>query len=158
MSTQITLDFVLIARCLGALVWGIGLACFLQYQRLGQFLAHERAWLSVIIGVGGDLLLGIGAAWWQLWLIVACSSLGVIARSLNNEQAAPEPALNKYKTKWAMEETIDACGSIITALEHALSAPDDAGRVRCISTALSAAHQASRHITFARYGEPEKSK
>jgi len=156
MLTQITVDFALIARCSAALLWGILLACFLQYHSLGQFLARERTWLTVVIGVGVDLLIGIGAAWWHIWLIIAVSSLGIIVRSLSNEHADPEPALNRYKVKWALEQALDGCGSIITVLEKALSTDGDARRVRLISEALSAAHKASREITFARYGEPER--
>jgi hypothetical protein len=114
--------------------------------------------VTVVAGVGVDLLLGIGAPWWTLWLIVACSSVGIIARSLLNEHAETEPALNRYKTKWQMEDTIDRCGDVIGALEQALAAHDEATRVQHISQALTAAHQASRDITAARYGEPEKKK
>jgi len=62
MVTQITLDFGLITRCLGALCWGILLAVFLQFSRMGRFLAVERTWITVVVGVGVDLLIGIGAA------------------------------------------------------------------------------------------------
>jgi hypothetical protein len=140
--TQIPVDLVLIARCFGALLWGILLAVFLQYNKFGRFLAVERTWLTVVAGVGVDLLIGIGAAWWGLWLIVVFSSLGIIARSLLNEHQETEPALNRYKTKWQMEKALDAT--------------DDATRVQHISRALTAAHQASREITAARYGTPEK--
>lgn len=158
MMTQITLDFGLIARCLGALCWGILLAMFLQFNRVGRFLAEERTWLTVVAGVGVDLLIGIGAAWWQMWLIVVCSSVGIITWTLLNEHQETEPALNRYKTKWQMEDTIDRCGDVIGALEKALAAHDDGARVQHISQALTAAHQASRVITAARYGEPERKK
>lgn len=156
-ETQITLDFLLISRCLGGVLWGGLVAAFLQFTRMGKFIASERTWIAVIIGVGGDLVLGIGADWWVIWMIVAFSSLGVIVRSLVNEHDS-EPALNRYKTKWAMEKCVDHCGDVIGALDKALAADDEAKRVRWISTALGAAHQASREVTYARYGEPEKSK
>jgi len=156
-ETQITVDFLLISRCLGAVLWGGLVAALLQFTKLGQFIASERTWIAVIIGVGGDLLIGIGAEWWVMWMIVAFSSLGIIVRSLVNEHDT-EPALNRYKTKWAMEKCVDHCGEVIGALDKALTADGEAKRVRWISTALGAAHQASREITYARYGEPEKSK
>ncbi|MBN2005013.1 MAG: hypothetical protein JXA21_16760 [Anaerolineae bacterium] len=156
MVTQISVDLMLIGRCFTALCWGILLAVFLQFSRMGRFLAAERTWLSVVAGVGIDLLIGIGATWWQMWLIVVFSSLGIIARSLLNEHSETEPALNRYKTKWQMEDTIDRCGDVIGALEKALAATDDGARVQHISQALTAAHQASREITAARYGMPEK--
>lgn len=158
MVTQITLDFGLITRCLGALCWGILLAVFLQFSRMGRFLAVERTWITVVVGVGVDLLIGIGATWWVLWLIVVFSSVGIIARSLINEHQETEPALNRYRVKWQMEDTIDRCGDVIGALEKALAAQEDGARVQHISQALTAAHQASRGITAARYGEPEKKK
>lgn len=154
---QFSVDFLLISRCLGGVLWGGLVAAFLQFTRMGKFIASERTWIAVIIGVGGDLVLGIGADWWVIWMVVAFSSLGVIVRSLVNEHDS-EPALNRYKTKWAMEKAIDCCGNVIGALDKALAADGEAKRVRWISTALGAAHQASREVTFARYGEPEKSK
>lgn len=155
MELQIGVDLVLILRCLAGLLWGVLLACFLQFHRMGQFLAHERTWVSVIIGVGADLLLGIGATWWQLWLVVAFSSVGVIVRSLSNERQAPDPALNKYKTKWQMEEALDAIGDVITELASALALGTPEALMH-VSKALGRAHSASRNLTLARYGEPEK--
>ena len=134
------------------------MAVFLQFSRMGRFLAGERTWLAVAAGVGVDLLIGIGATWWALWLIFAFSSVGIITRSLINEHREPEPALNRYRVKWQMEDTIDRCGDVIGALEKALAAQDDGTRVQHISQALTAAHRASREITAARYGEPEKKK
>lgn len=156
MVTQILVDWELIGRCFAALSWGILLAVFLQCSRMGRFLAAERTWIAVVVGVGVDLLIGIGASWWQMWLIVTFSSVGIIARSLINERQETEPALNRYRVKWQMEDTIDRCGDVICALEKALAAQDDGARVQHISQALTAAHQASRGITAARYGEPEK--
>ena len=156
-ETQITVDFLLISRCLGAVLWGAFVAAFMQFTKMGQFIAAERTWIAVVVGVGGDMLIGIGAEWWVMWMIVAFSSLGVIVRSLVNEHET-EPALNRYKTKWAMEKAIDSCGNVIGALDKALAADGEAKRVRFVSLALGAAHQASREITAARYGEPEKSK
>lgn len=106
--------------------------------------------------MGVDLLIGITALWWQLWLVIAFSSVGIIIRSLLNEKRQSDPAVNRYKVKWAMEAVVDDCGAIIGLLEKALGVDSESKRVRLISEALSAAHKASREITFARYGEPEK--
>lgn len=148
---QLSIDFILIGRCLGAVLWGIGLACFLQFSRLGRFLASERTWVSVVIGVGGDLLLVIGAQWWETWLIVAFSSLGIIVRSLVNEHRETEPALNRYRTKWQMEDTIDAHGDVIGLLEQVLEKPNDESHA-LVSKALAQVHKAQRLMTEARYG------
>ncbi|MCK9629250.1 MAG: hypothetical protein M0R37_11765 [Bacteroidales bacterium] len=149
---QLSVDFMLIGRCLLAFLWGIGLACFLQFSRIGQYIATARTWISVVIGVGVDLLLGIGAAWWVMWLVVALSSLGVITRSLFNEHNEAEPALNRYRTKWQMEDTIDCCGSIIGLLTDALEAESADKSLAQVSKALAKAHNALRLMTEARYG------
>lgn len=153
MEMQFAVDLILIARCLGALVWGILWAVFLQYHRLGRFLVAERTWITVVIGVGVDLLLGIGATWWALWLVVVFSSVGIIARSLLNEHAQEtEPALNRYKTKWQMEDTLDECGDIIGLLDQALTAATLATAQAHVSQALAKVHHAQRLMTAARYG------
>jgi hypothetical protein len=146
MQMQFSVDLLLIWRCLGALLWGIGLACFLQFHRMGAFLAKERTWLTVIVGVGVDLLLAIGAAWWEVWLIVAFSSLGIVWRSLHNEES-DTPNVKAYKTLWAMEAALDAVGDVITELQKALETSDGLAHVSKV---------ASRSLTLARYGEAGK--
>ncbi len=150
METQITIDLVLIARSFTALLWGVLWALALQHSRLGRFLARERTWIAVVIGVGVDLLLGIGALWWQIWLVVALSSIGIIARSLLNEHREVEPALNRYKAKWALEDCIDRVGDVVRCLEHSLES-EDAERLASISQALTAAHAAGERVNWARY-------
>lgn len=152
MEMQFSVDLLLIGRCLGALLWGIGLALFLQFHRMGKFLADERTWLTVIVGVGVDMLLGIGGTWWELWLVIAFSSLGIIWRSLRNEERET-PNVKAYKTLWAMEAALDAVGDVITELQKALETSDGLAHV---SKALSRAHVASRSLTLARYGEAGK--
>lgn len=38
-----------------AVIWGGIWAVTLQYVPLGRFLAARRTWLTVVVGVGGDL-------------------------------------------------------------------------------------------------------
>lgn len=155
LEMQLSVDLLLIGRCLGALVWGILLAVFLQYSRMGQFIADKRTWLAVVLGVGADLLLGTGAAWWELWLIVAFSSVGIIARSLINERNAPEPALNAYRTKWEMQDAIDASGDAIGLLTAGLESEEAELRGKA-SKALAQVYKAQRLMTEARYGRKQK--
>lgn len=79
-----------------AIVWGALLACFLQYTALGRFLALRRTWITVVIGVGVDLLIALGLAltapwspplgqWLQTTIIIVLSSLPIIWRSIHNE-------------------------------------------------------------------------
>jgi len=149
---QIVVDFVLIGRCLLALLWGIGLACWLQFSRMGRFIATERTWIAVVIGVGVDLLLIIGATWWALWLVVAFSSLGIIVRSLLNEHRETEPALNRYRTKWQMDDTLDCHGDVIGLLTAALEETGLGESHARVSKALASIHKAQRLMTEARYG------
>ena len=41
LEMQLSIDLLLIGRCLGALCWGILWAVFLQCNRMGKFLAVE---------------------------------------------------------------------------------------------------------------------
>lgn len=157
MDVQIAVDLGVILRCLGALVWGVLWAMTIQFSRLGKFLAHERTWITVVIGVGVDLLLGIGATWWGLWLVVAFSSIGIIARSLINEHNY-SPDINSYKHKWGLEDAIDRLGDAVGHLEEALAAEGMDTSHFHVSKALAKVHQAQRLVEVARYGQPEKKK
>lgn len=69
--------------------WGGIWAAVLQFTPIGQFLAVRRTWITVVTGVGVDLLLMLLflpiQAWIQVAGIIAASSLLIIARSLYNE-------------------------------------------------------------------------
>jgi hypothetical protein len=79
-------QFVLIL----AFIWGLFWAGMLQHHPLGRFLARRRTWLTVVIGVGVDLLLLYVVLALEEWLLVVAvlglSSVGIIGRSLWNEQ------------------------------------------------------------------------
>ena len=72
-----------------ALIWGGIWALFLQWSQLGQFLAQKRTWITVVVGVGVDLVLILFVIPLDLWLrvcmMIVLSSLCIIARSLINE-------------------------------------------------------------------------
>lgn len=79
------LAFVLLA----SVVWGIAVACFIEFTELGRFIALRLTWLSVAIGLGGDFLLSIllldeagRIVWWQFVALVALSSIPVSTRGL----------------------------------------------------------------------------
>lgn len=82
---------MLFFRLFLAALWGVILALFLQHTATGRFLALRRTWITVVIGVGVDLLILLTVIPFDTWLnvcaIIASSSLGVIARSLSNEHA-----------------------------------------------------------------------
>ena len=83
--------------CLAA-VWGIVWASILQHTRKGRFLAQKRTWLTVVIGVGVDLLILLMVLPLRYWLmvvaVVALSAIGIIGRSLHNEQQETEAQIH----------------------------------------------------------------
>lgn len=84
-----------------AAVWGVLWALFLQMVPFGQFLAERRSWLTIVIGIGVDLLIAIlvldWTAWWQVLAIVAVSNLGIIARGVYNEWTEAREVIDGIK-------------------------------------------------------------
>jgi len=97
---------VFFAMFLG-LIWGILWAIFLQRHPMGQFLAVKRTWVTVVIGVGVDLLICLLvldlAAWLLVLAIIGFSSLGIITRSLHNERVEIWGILDEF-TKAGSEQ------------------------------------------------------
>lgn len=75
-----------------AMLWGFVWAAVLQYTDWGRRTARERTWITVVIGVGGNLAILYFAidpsSWWTVVAIFVASSIGIIGRSLFNERAA----------------------------------------------------------------------
>ena len=71
-----------------AAIWGVIWAAALQ-SGPGKFLAARYTWITVVVGVGVDLLIGLLVvpleAWLPLAAIVALSSIGIIVRSIWND-------------------------------------------------------------------------
>lgn len=69
-----------------AFIWGIIWAAVLSLTHLGRYLACQETWLTVVIGVGADLLLCRLFLTLRQWLsvsaVIAASSVGIILRSL----------------------------------------------------------------------------
>lgn len=72
-----------------AAMWGVIWAAVLQFSSLGRFLAARRTWLTVVVGLGCDLVLLRALLSTRDWLrvvgLIACSSAGIIGRSIINE-------------------------------------------------------------------------
>ncbi len=70
-------------------IWGVVWALILQKTYAGRFLAARMTWLTVVIGVGGDMAIVLLVIDWDLWLkvlaVIGASSVGIIGRSLRNE-------------------------------------------------------------------------
>ncbi len=78
-------DRLILALILAA-VWGAFWAGCLQYTVWGKWMAIKRTWLTVVIGVGADLLIALLVTPLDVWAkvagIVAVSSIGIVTRSL----------------------------------------------------------------------------
>lgn len=84
-----------------AFVWGAVWASFLQFNRFGRWLALKRTWLTVVVGVGVDLLivhrLVSTEAWARIVRVIAWSSLPIILRSLLNELSEALEVFSGFK-------------------------------------------------------------
>lgn len=74
-----------------SLIWGAILSAFLQFNQMGRFLAQKRTWITVVIGVGVDLIILLFIIPFRTWVkvtsIIVLSSVPIIFRSLSNELA-----------------------------------------------------------------------
>lgn len=75
-----------------ALFWSIALACALQFTEKGRWLAIRHTWITVVVGVGVDMLILLIIMPLTIWLesmtVIALSSTALIYRSLHNEHKA----------------------------------------------------------------------
>lgn len=152
--TQISVDSVLILRVTLAAVWGISLALFLQLNRWGQWAATERTYLTVIAGVGVNLIISYGADWWTYTAVTAFSSAGIIGRSLYNERHKPYVDPRKYKAIWGIEDAIALSRAAIEALTKLLAGGElAAAHVVVISRTLEKLHKLNDTLIGVRRGD-----
>lgn len=83
------LDYLYVASVI-ALIWGGVWAAALQFTAWGRFLALRRTWVTVCIGVGGDICILYFILpleeWFKVAAIIVFSSVFIIYRSLHNEE------------------------------------------------------------------------
>lgn len=95
-----------------ALAWGAIWAVFLQFHPHGQFLARERTWITVVVGIGGDLLILLFVLPVDVWIhvlaIVALSSVPIIVRSLINEQSSSQEIINVIQDQVSQQDDLGA--------------------------------------------------
>lgn len=156
---QISVDFPLIFRVLIGFSWGVGWASYLQFTKNGQFLVEERTWLTVVVGIGIDLLIafpygGGTGNWFDVAIVIAVSSIGIIIRSIYNEQKQAEINGKSYKLIWGLEDAIATSQRAIDQLTKVL----DSGQLNQadtsqISKAISTVHKLRQIVMDARRGE-----
>lgn len=87
-----------VLACILAFFWGGIWAAFLQFTRAGQFLAAKRTWITVVVGLGLDLLILLLVLPWQIWLqvffVIVFSAVLIILRSLVNEYRENEEIID----------------------------------------------------------------
>jgi hypothetical protein len=74
---------------LSAAIWGLCVAAFMQYTKIGTFLSLRLTWFITALGCGGNLLLllllldGAGrVAWWHVVAVFGMSSIGPSLRGI----------------------------------------------------------------------------
>lgn len=151
----ISIDLLLIFRVLLGFSWGFIWAAYLQFTKQGQFLVLKRTWLTVVVGIGVDLIIAYAGDWWTVAAVIAVSSIGIIIRSLWNEsQAEDDPAINSYKLKHALEDAVAVCIDLRTNLTEMLAS----GSLTDLSYQLAIVHHLHEVLLAARRGDnPPKS-
>jgi hypothetical protein len=81
-----------------AFMWGGMWAGFLQFTKPGRFLAQRRTWITVVVGVGVDVLLMLLLGptihvWPEVLGVLGASCVLIIVRSLVNEYRDSEQML-----------------------------------------------------------------
>ncbi len=93
---------------ISAFVWGVLWSLFLQLHPLGRFLVVKRTWITVVIGVGMNLLIALMVlefhAWVTLVVIFAFSSVGIITRSMLNEFECTRGEINDIRQETVRQE------------------------------------------------------
>lgn len=151
----LSIDLLLLLRICLAFLWGFSWAGYLQYTRQGQFLVLKRTWITVVIGVGVDLLIAYAADYWTVVLVISVSSFGIIFRSLWNEsQGEEDPNMNSHKLKYALEDGIAVTKDLISNLTEMLAE----GNLTSLSYQLAILHHLHEVLLAARRGDnPPKS-
>ncbi len=145
MPLQISIDSLWIIRTLLGLLWGIGYALFLQKIPSGRQLAADLTWLSVVIGVGVDMLISFGGTYYTVLSVISASAIGIIVRSLYNESNG---ANHPYKLIGGIEDATANVLGIITTIERGLEHETAPGAI--MSKALGLAHKAHENLKTAR--------
>lgn len=148
---QISIDSLLILRLVGAFVWGFIWAIFIYKARSGISLRQDHTWVTVVIGVGVDLLVSFQADWWTVAAVIALSSVGVIGFSTFYPHKDESPT--GYKIIGYIEDATALCLRTIRDLEEALDASENGKMSLALSKVLANIHKAHALMVMARGGE-----
>ena len=157
---QISVDLPLIFRVSLGILWGALWAVFIQFNRHGKFLAEERTWITVVIGVGIDLLIaypwgGGQGDWFTVAIVISTSSIGIIVRSLANERKQADLNPKSYKLIWGILDAIALTQDAIDQLTRLLETGAELGKAEAvrINKTLGILHRLKNTIANARRGD-----
>jgi hypothetical protein len=106
------MDRLMLIALILAFVWGGVWAAFLQFTVAGQFLAKRRTWITVVVGVGGDMLIALLCIsfgdWARMGMIIALSAVAIIVRSLFNEWYETNEIIRAFKNKDRQQDDLGA--------------------------------------------------
>lgn len=156
---SISVDSVLILRITLAILWGGGFAAFLQFHHWGKWLVEERTWMTVVAGIGVDMIIAFHnhIVWWTIMTVIAGSFIGILVRSLYNEKYG-EINTNKYTVKQQIENAIAYSRAAIEMLEKLLDNGERLAEVHVtvVSRTLGKLHRVNDTLITIRRGEPTK--
>jgi hypothetical protein len=93
---------------IAGLIFGTAYALFLEFHPFGDFLAKQRTWLSVVVGVGGCLLIArwrIPAENWNvIFISFLTAGLPIIIRSLRHEQRDWRDTVREIREVFEIDE------------------------------------------------------
>lgn len=151
-----SIDLALILRLFGALAWGAAYAIFLQLHPLGKFLVRFRTWVTVVIGVGVDLGIAYPGDWWTVAAVIAVSSVGIIARSLFNEEKTQRGKRMPDKTLYSIMDAIALSKGLIERLEKLIKKGGKDTQDLEIAAIVTIAYQIKEKCQHAQAGEYEE--
>lgn len=154
LPVTISVDLVFFLRIFAAFCWGILYALFLQHHRIGKYWARERTWVAVVVGIGVDFIIAINGDWLTVLAVTAVSAIGIIGRSLSNEQKGG--SFHRNKVLWNLEDAIALCIKQAELLHDILSNGKRDTEALSISQAVSLTHQIKEKLVNARKGEYEQ--
>lgn len=156
---QISVDLALIFRISLGFLWGILWATYLQFNRHGEFLVQKRTWITVVIGIGVDLIIsypwtGGTGDWFTVAAVIGASSIGIIARSLINEHKHEALNPKSYKLIWGIEDAVSLTQDAIDLLVKLLDTGElNKVDVLKISKTVAILHRLKNVIVDARCGD-----
>ena len=148
---QISIDLLLILRLLGSFIWGWVWALFIYKTRDGITLRLDHTWVTVVIGVGLDLIISFPQNWFIVAAAIASSSIGILYFAAFDTHKNERPT--GYKVIEAIENATAIGLRVIRGLETILTCCEDGKTSAAISKVLTDAQREHFYLATARNGD-----